>query len=251
VAKASLSADNVLCLSLQDPLPSGEIIPLTISGIEDNNGNQMVAATIDLIVKEMPEPGEILINELLYNPNTGNSADFVELINASEKFLSLDDVYLGRAYSSALFVKAPDGILLKPGEMVAFTDDVDEIRSTYEPPVSANIYQLNITNYVNGSGNVWIRGLLNGDQVTLDSLDYTDNFHSSLLSSTGKKGVSIERISIATDTNDESNWLSTAATNNYGTPGYANSQVSQGTSGDEMIALENKVFSPNMTTMVD
>jgi len=189
--------------------------------------------------------GDLVINELLYDPNSGLDSDFVELINISNKFLSLDDVYLGRANSSASDVQLPSDIVLVPGDIIAFAGDRQEIVDTYQPIPEANIQQLKITNYVNDEGNVWLKAESEGQLITLDSLDYTNDFHSDLLTSDGKEGVSIERISTASETNDPDNWYSASSLRNYATPGYENSQVTNIEPGAEQIELENKVFTPN------
>ncbi len=236
---------NRLCLDLQSPLPSDRTVTLTISGLTDLLGNEMESASFSLMITETPAIGDLIINELLYDPNSGLSADFVELKNISNKTLSLEGLLLARANSSANDVPLPEDLILAPGEIIAFTQDRQEIIDVYEPIPEANIIELGITNYVNDEGNVWLRAQQGSERITLDSLDYNNDFHSDLLTSAGREGVSIERLSGFSDTNDPDNWFSASSLNNYGTPGYENSQSSNPTSNDEQIELVNKVFTPN------
>ena len=119
------------------------------------------------------------------------------------------------------------------------------IRDSYQPIPEAQLHEMNLINYVNSAGNVWVRAISDGALITIDSFDYSNDFHSGLLTSDQVKGVSLERVSLIGDTNDGSNWFSAASNVNFATPGYINSQRSTGITGDENIELESKVFSPN------
>lgn len=242
---------NVLCLDLAESLPSGAEVALIVSGLEDAVGNVMTPTTIRLAIAEAPLPGDLLINEILYEPLSGQSADYVELINVSDKLISLDSVFLARANSTAIDKQIEPGYTLKPMEIIAFTTDTTEIKDTYQPIPEANLRQQTITNYVSSEGNVWVRALSEGQLITIDSFEYTNDYHYQLLTSAQKKGVSLERISLIGDTNDGVNWYSASASANYGTPGYENSQRAAGIIGDEVIQLENKVFSPDEDSYQD
>ncbi len=240
------SAPTQVCLTLADDFPSGQEIDLDVSGLQDRSGNTMMPTIVSLILTEAPLPGDLIINEILYNPISGNSADFVELLNISDKQLSLDGLFFSRANSTAVDVAVPSGFELAPGEIIAFTQDTNEILSVYLPNLDFNLQQLGITNYVQGEGNVSILTKIDNLTTTIDSFDYTDDFHSSLLTSTQTKGISLERISGTGPTNDGDNWHSAAASVNFASPGYENSQRSSGLNPDDgNIALEEKVFSPN------
>jgi len=248
VSSVSSDPDNPTsyCLNLVENLPSGQEFDLTISGVTDVAGNEMSAISFSLAVAENPIAGDLRINEILYNPFTGNSADFVELINNSDKFIKLDAVYLTRERSTAVDVQLPMGIVLQPEEIIAFTPDVEEIIDTYSPINDFNLQELKINNYVQGSGNASIKTLIDNITTMIDSFDYDDDLHSPLLTSSGVKGISLERISASAPTNDVDNWYSAASSVNFATPGYTNSQVSRpDNENEEPVFLEEKVFSPD------
>ena len=231
------------CLEI-DNFPSGQGT-VSVSGLTDVAGNIIADTSVTIFLAVTPEPGDLLINEILYDPLPGRDADYVEIINVSDRALSLDSVFFARANSTAADVNIEDGTVMVPDQIIAFTDNLEEIVEIYQPPPEANIIELNITNYVNDEGNVTVYSLIRGQRMVLDSFDYTDDFHSPLLTSATREGVSLERLSTISDTNDENNWFSAASSVNNGTPGFENSQRSTPLSGDEMIALESKVFSPD------
>ncbi len=243
-AQIDPTANNRICLNLSLPFSSGEL-QINVSGIQDLIGNTMATQTVNIFKTEAPAPGDLLINEILYEPLSGQDADFVELINVSDKFISLDSVFLARANSNNTDRQIPAGFTLAPNDIIAFSGDTTQIIDIYEPIPEAQLYEMNLINYVNTAGNVWVRAMNQGQLITIDSFDYDNDFHYSLLTSDQKKGVSLERVSLIGDTNDGDNWFSAASSVNYATPGYINSQRTTGITGDENIELEEKVFSPN------
>jgi hypothetical protein len=245
-AVSSSTDPNTVCLTLGNALPSGQALEMTVSGLQDRSGNVMMTTSVILILTEDPIPGDLVINEILFDPLSGNSADFVEVINISDKRLRLDNLFFARENSTAVDVAVPDGFELGPDEIIAFTPDTTEIIETYQPVQAFNLQELDLTNYVQGEGNVSIKIKTDTDTVIIDSFDYSDDFHSSLLTASQTKGISLERISPSAQTNDGDNWSSAAESVNFATPGYANSQRATGLGPDEgMIGLEEKVFSPD------
>ena len=248
IASASVSTEDptTVCLLLSSEFPIGQQGEIIITGVQDEAGNSSVLTTLPLLLASSPAPGNILINEILYDPLPGNDADYVEIINVSDRILSLDEVFFARANSTAVDVQIMPGTMMTPGQIIAFTDDRTQIIDNYFPPDTANIIELNITNYVNDEGNVSVLLKSNNEVITLDSFDYTDDFHSPLLTNADIEGISLERLSTISDTNDPNNWFSAAASVNYGTPGYTNSQrISSSGAAAGTVELESQRFSPD------
>ncbi len=244
IGEINLVTPTSICIQLTSDFPSGNELLLGIAGLQDKEGNVMRDTSILLRLIEHPEPNELLINELMYDPIPGRESDYLELINNSSKYLSLDSIFLDRANANVTEVQVNAGTILDPGRIVAVTPDSAEISSIYEPIPSALILEQAMPNYVNGAGNVRILRQKNGAFMTIDSFDYSDELHGGLLTSSQKEGVSLERLSLVSDTNDKNNWYSAASNTNFGTPGYENSQRStQQASGN--IGLAYKTFSPN------
>lgn len=77
---------NSVTLLLSTPISSSILYTLTVSDISDCSGNIiMLGNTIQFGISEETFPGDIVINEVLFNPATGGY-DYVELYNNSKKF---------------------------------------------------------------------------------------------------------------------------------------------------------------------
>ncbi len=248
ISEAQISDNDPtrVCLILDGIFPLGQQGQINIANILDESGNPLASTSLPLLLASTPNVGDLLINEILYDPLPGNDADYVEIINVSDRFLSLDEVFFARANSTAVDVQIMPGTMISPEQIIAFTDDPMQIIANYLPPDTANIVELNITNYVNDEGNVSLLLKTNNEEFTLDSFDYTDDFHSPLLTNSDIEGISLERLSTVTDTNDPNNWFSAAASVNYGTPGYSNSQrISVGGVAVGTVELQSQRFSPD------
>ncbi|MDZ7848102.1 MAG: lamin tail domain-containing protein [Owenweeksia sp.] len=60
----------------------------------DCNGNVGALDTLLFALPSLPQAGELIINELLFNPPSGG-ADFVEIYNHSDKYFDLSNLRLG------------------------------------------------------------------------------------------------------------------------------------------------------------
>ncbi len=90
----------------------------------------------------------------------------------------------------------------------------------------------------NEKGNV----ILHDEQRQLyDSIHYEEEWHFPYLASVD--GISLERIDFDQPANLSSNWASAAATENYATPGYQNSQSSRTSSG--ALSVSPRVIVPD------
>ncbi|NNE25526.1 MAG: hypothetical protein HKN09_01665 [Saprospiraceae bacterium] len=238
-----------ITLTLQAPLESGVEYQIGIQGISDLFNNIITPTDRQLMYFRSPEPGEILVNEILFDPYS-DGEDFVEFINAANEPLRLTDFFITND-------DKPDeefidlDLILEAGEIIAFTSDLNATEDIYLPPESANIFETDIPAFNNADGNVSLyinNGI--GQRVFIDGFDYQEDYHYNLLRDT--EGVSLERISLIADSNDPSNWFSASANTLFATPGYANSVRSDGnTSSDSAIELEYQVFSPNNDAVKD
>jgi hypothetical protein len=84
--------------------------------------------------------------------------------------------------------------------------------------------------------------LLNGQQQEQDGVDYEEDWHFPYLASID--GISLERIDFAQSAYLSSNWASAAATENYATPGYQNSQ-SRTEKSNGVLTVSPKVIVPD------
>ncbi len=244
---AIVSIDNIspdylgISISLGDNMEIGTIYEITISGISDCVGNPMAGgATATFALPEPPDPGDLLINEVLFNPRTGGS-DFVEVVNVSKKAISLKDMALQNVSMTTKIITT-EPILLLPGEYIVFTPDPENLILEYPLGKKENfLYVESLPSYANSSGSVI---LIDAIGQVFDRFDYLESYQFPLLVT--YKGVSLERMSFTRPTNDASNWASASEQVGFATPGYLNSQyLPENTASTVKFELQKEVFSPD------
>lgn len=230
-------SDNEIILSFAENFSSALSYTLTVTDIPDLNGNVSDAESFTVEVAELVEKGDVVINEILFDPLAGGS-DYVEIKNVSDKLLNLDGLRIAN-FDKDEANPVPEGIFLRANQIVAFSEDTSLTISTYKPQ-DYKLVEMNLPSFNKDMGNV---SAVNKDGITLDSFDYTEDMHLSLLDDS--KGVSLERIFTSSPTVEE-NFTSGVARTNYGTPGYENANSKEGiTELEDVLTVENDVFSPN------
>ena len=206
-------------LTLNNDLRSGATYELTIRHIRDcagNLANTLISAPFHLV--EPADSTDVIITEILFNPHVGG-ADFVEIYNASSKFIILDSLSVGNADKS--YPIRANGEILPPHGYVVITENPEAIMEQYPKSIHSKFIALqDLPAYPNESGSV---KLLNSANMVIDGVDYSEDMHFALIDN--PKGVSLERISMAQPASDTHNWKSAASSSGYATPGYTNSQM--------------------------
>lgn len=214
------------------------------SGIMDCVGNVTTDITRVLVGLTVdPAPGDLVINEVLFNPYTGG-VDFLELHNPGEKILDLQGLRLrNEAITSGTISATVDGdFILLPGAFVVFTPDPANILLEYTVPNPATLVENSLPSMGDKEGNI---SVYNRNFQLLDGLDYTEDWHSRLLSD--RNGVSLERLRADGPTQSEGNWHSAASTAGYATPTGPNSQdrATVIPPKDDFFVLPTTTFSPD------
>lgn len=232
---------KTVVLFLDQELESGEVYTLSVGNIKTSCGGILEEDIFELRLIENAEPGDLLINEILFNPYK-DQFDFVEIINVSDKFIRVNNLnILNRDSGNDEDIKL--ALILEPQQIIAFTEDVDVVTNQYLPPSSASIELANIPAFNDNEGNITLRIFDGLDYSALDIFDYSDDLHFDLLRDT--EGISLERISLIGETNEPSNWFSSAEENLFATPGYENSARQNPNTSEEQVSLSYKTFSPN------
>ena len=246
-AQPSATDRREVLLNLLEPLSTGVVYAVTATmDLQDCSGN--AAGTTDTAfvgLPEMPEPLDIVINEILFNPSTGGS-DFVELYNRSNKIFNWQHFFLAN-FSSGSDVKALalDRLFL-PGQYAVFSANTADIQSRFTQVQAKFLYQRTLPSLPDKEGNITLFWAKDGTVISLDSFDYVDAMHNALFSSTEREGVSLERIRPEGPTNDAANWTSAARSSfSSGTPTRPNSQRINPSSGRELIQLDPARISPD------
>ena len=200
--------------------------------------------TILFGLPEEPEPGEVLINELLFDP-WPDGVDFVELYNASDKILDLSKLSLGnwdnelkQAFNTVSLSDVSS--LWLPGQYLLATEDYTALENQYQLGSQCVISVLNLPSLPDNNGSVAVQ---TSSLKVIDYLEYDHEMHHPLLSD--PEGVSLERLSRDLLTSNLDNWHSAAGSVGFATPGYKNSQrISINSSAK--ISISPKVFTPNL-----
>ena len=230
-------------LLLGAPLLASRPTTLAVQMATDCVGNAsgpLQSATFAL--PEAAVSGDVVINELLFNPRVG-SVRFVELLNRSPKYLNLQgwQFLRGRVNGKATATQLTSGpLVMVPGQVLAFTTDVASIQAQY--PTSHDPANLVEVASLPSFADVDTVFLLNGSGVELDRFAYNKNLHLSLLAT--QEGVSLERIR-ANGPSTGSNFHSAAGAVGYATPGRPNSQAQDAPGGNQELTIEPEVFTPD------
>ncbi len=248
IVSASLlpPANNVVRLQLDAPLAPSILYEITVSGqVVDCTGNSIGMGSATLALPEPIEAFDIIINEILFNPETGG-VDFVEIFNRSDKVLNLSDLIVGniREGIDTVVRQVETNRLLFPRKYTVFTESPSDITARYAVENEAALVSNDLPSFSNDEGNVTLFRAGPTGAVIIDAFDYREDFHHPLLDDTD--GVSLERLNQDAPTQDRNNWHSAAATAGYATPTYKNSQsVPDPTSADGIFQIPEKKLSPD------
>lgn len=230
-----------IILKLNEHLVKQQVYSLTVDSISDCVGNHMQAQRIDFGLPEIPDSGDVVINEILFNPTSGG-ADFVELCNRSERVLDAHALYLANRNSDGQIDQmnslVPEGFLWFPHQYLVCSPDIHWLKHQYAVANPDRLIQTTLPSLNDDAGNCV---LLSASQV-LDELVYDEKMHLGILDN--PEGISLERIDFNRPTNDRSNWTSASTTSGFATPTSRNSQYAT-TSPTSFIKADPSVFSPD------
>ncbi|HET6992169.1 MAG TPA: lamin tail domain-containing protein, partial [Bacteroidia bacterium] len=235
---------------LKLPLAISSGITYTVTAnvlISDCVGNQLaVPNTAPFALPQGAVAGDLVINEILFDPNVGGT-DFVEIYNNSQKVIDLKNMLLCSQDTIAntlteLNVIAPEGYLLFPGQYLVLSESSAAVAMQYPIPTDpdrclemANIPAMNV------SGDIVV--LADTGFHIIDRLVYLPSWHFPLLQIT--KGVSLERIDFNRPTQDQTNWHSASETAGFATPTQQNSEYNPSGADDGAVGIAEQIFSPD------
>jgi hypothetical protein len=177
---------------------------------------------IRFAIPSSPDKGDIIINEILFDPLPGGAA-FIEMVNISRKTLDLKQLLLAGSTGDqpeSTTAMVPGGFLFFPDQYLVVTTDPEKVMDHYYCPSPDLLVRIEKWPRMNRqNGRLVISGL---HMQILEDVSYSAGMHSPLLANT--KGVSLERIEFARPSHDPSNWHSATENSGFATPGYLNSQ---------------------------
>lgn len=227
-------------LVLSPALIMGETYTLTILNLIDCSGNT-TSNSIDFVLPFEAEGGDIIINEILFDPFTGGD-DFVELYNNSDRAINLKGLHIANEVNDVIDNEEPifDYFVLNPKEFVVITEDTTNIKDNYPfSTIPGRFIESDLPSYSNDKGVVHV---LLKDSTSIDRFAYDSDMHFKLIKSVD--GKSLERIDYNRPTNDETNWHTAAENVGFATPGRENSQQATSVSNGD-VTIHPEIFSPD------
>ncbi|MEO6166561.1 MAG: lamin tail domain-containing protein [Chitinophagales bacterium] len=230
-------------LLLNPAVDSNLVYTVTVNGLSDCSGNVIDSNnSAQFAIPGFIGEGDIVINEILFNPQSGGY-DYLEIYNNSVKILDMKDLKIASTdiSDSLVSVKAVtvESYLLFPQQYLVLTENPVAIKQSYVTQNPDWFIDMDLPTFNDDEGVVV---LLNSDDDRLDQLHYSDSWQFALIDDV--EGVALERINFNSPTQDSLNWHSAASTVGFGTPTYKNSQFNEPGTGDE-ITITPQAFSPD------
>jgi hypothetical protein len=233
-------------IKTSEPLGEGTLYTLSISDqIRDMAGNPMEVNTFGFGITSPPGTGDILFNELLFNPLPGD-ADYIEFYNLSSKILDASDFVLASvndatgAVSSSVAVSAERRCIL-PHSYYAITTDPERIISRYFSSDPSAIFKTgSFPSMPDREGHL---KLMNRSLEKIDEVKYNESMHFPLLS--GVEGIALEKIRPDGPSYDQGSWHSASEASGWGTPGRVNSVYTDKPVSSDEVHLSSTRITPD------
>ena len=198
---------------------------------------------------QQPQPGDIIINELLPEPFVDGS-EYIELYNRSEQELSLKDVCIStRKSDGSLNTRYPLEAYpqtLQAGDYLLLTKSIEGVENFYSLPASLNWLECKLPVLSNtGSTVVLYRG---EGEIIIDEVSYSPKWYAPTVKN--KKGVALERKDPDKDSQNADNWTSAASSAGFGTPGLENSQYLNGDTETDSEEIDDPIYQPTGTFQI-
>ena len=198
----------------------------------------------------LPEPveqGDIIINEVLFNP-IDDGVDFVEVYNNSDKIIDLHELHLGTievnqfSPNDTLYkVVSEENNLFLSGSFLVLSKNGSKVKEQYYTQNPENFLDMNsFPAYGNEHGTVILSGT---NYEVVDAFTYDENMHHPILNT--YDGVSLERINYNRPAYDNTNWHSASEEAGFATPGYINSQYMDDQEINDEVTVDPEIFSPD------
>ena len=232
-------------LTLKRPLAADSVYNLTVRGVADCAGNPVGGINMAKAgLPAKPVPGEIIINELLFDPLPGGY-DYIELYNGGRRTVDLKQLFIANRKDNG----ALDNIvslsgsprLFFPGDYLVITANSSWLQQQYlvKDPLCI-IIPAAMPSLPDDKGKLVLG---TAQAPVIDELHYDEKWHFSLIAN--REGVALERIDPKQPAQDRNNWTSAASVAGFGTPGQQNSQFKRSISLQGEVVVDPPVFSPD------
>ncbi|MBK8567002.1 MAG: lamin tail domain-containing protein [Saprospiraceae bacterium] len=232
-----------VALQLSGPLQPSVFYEIIVQNVADCSGNALAGmGTLSFALPEQIEPNDLIINEILFNPQTGG-VDFVEAYNRSNKVFNLRGVVIANLQDTSTASVGIDRLIF-PGEYVVFTESPSDIQSRYTVQEPNALISNDLPSFNDDEGNITLYQAGPIGPVIIDAFDYSEDLHHPLLDE--GDGVSLERLHPDGTTQDAANWHSAAKIAGWATPTYQNSQFFENQSAvNDFFEIPETTLSPD------
>ncbi|MDW3196586.1 MAG: lamin tail domain-containing protein [Cytophagales bacterium] len=204
-------ASESVTITFSGELDMGQMFDLEISGLTDCRGNAMVDITLTFTIAAAPQPGDLIINEIMADPSPAvglPEVEYIELFNASDSIVDLQGLILSKANATSTL----ETYFLKSNEYVAIVDESDlDLMSGF------NVVGVSdLISFTNDEDSVVLR---TSGNLVIDQIHYEDSWYGDPDRDGG--GYSLELIDRNSACSPANSWG--ASTSEIGgTPGMAN-----------------------------
>lgn len=234
---------DAVAIRFATSLSRGTLYRIAVHNVYDCAGNVVQGGrnTAVFILPEEALKGDVVINELLFNPMP-QGVDFVELYNGSPRAIDLKDWVLATIDDEKGRKLAEAQSIIFPGEFRVFTEDANRLKGEYLAGHEDTFRETKLPPMNDDAGAVILR---DAEGQVIDSVTYSDDYHSAFVRN--GEGISLERISILPEGGaDNANWRSASAQVGFATPGYANSNARTSVPPEEAVTIDPEVIQPHV-----
>jgi hypothetical protein len=213
---------NVVTLALSFPIVPSNYYELVMNGIADCSGNVIAAVNIPFAQGIVPAEGDLIINEIMADPDPSQglpNAEFIEIRNNTVNLLDLSALHLNSGYFTSQVTLEPFGFLI-------ISDTENNTAFDANAPVAFMESFPGLTN----SGLILT---LSNEETLLDQLQYSIDWYRDETKTEG--GWSLERINPQASCSGRYNWRASNSPTG-GTPGFENSVFSLASNGSPGVA---------------
>jgi hypothetical protein len=229
-----------------EPLIPGEVYTVEISeSISDFAGNTIRNRKSVFGLPETATLGDILFNELLFNPLPGDP-DYIELYNCSGKVIDASRLQLvaindASGDTAQLIAVSDEKRCIMQGSYYAITADREKTSERYFSSDPEFLFETgSLPSMADDQGHLV---LLNRELEKIDEVFYNEKMHYSLLSDF--EGVALEKTGIRLDSKVSENWHSASEIAGWGTPGAPNSVYPELPVNADKVVLSSSRITPD------
>lgn len=192
-------------------LTEGQVFQLSLSGLTDCLGNVMRDTTMTFTISAEPQPGDLVINEIMADPTPVvglPEVEYLEIFNVSDSIIDLQGLILSKANSTTTLRT----YLLAPQAHIAIVDedDLDQM---------SGFNVIGVADLISFSNDEDSIVLKNVDNKVIDQVQYESSWYGDPDRDDG--GYSLELIDFESACSSSNNWGASTAEAG-GTPGVAN-----------------------------